>query len=75
MPALVDVEAEVEPCRPADAVPAAVVLLPTGYGTGARLAEVAGVVAGVEEGVVAGIVAGVVVGVVATGVDDALLAD
>lgn len=64
------VAVEVEPLGAADAVPAAVVLLPTGYGIEAiedMIAEVAGVVMGVDAGVVAD--------VVATEVDDMLLAD
>jgi len=84
VPAVVAVE--VEPLGAADAVPAAVVLLPTGYGIEAiedMIAEVAGVVIGVVAGVVigvdagvdAGVVAGVEADVVATEADDMLLAD
>ncbi len=78
MPAVVAVEVEPEPLGAADAVPAAVVLLPTGYGIEAiedMIAEVTGVVMGVDAGVDAGVVAGVEADVVATEVDDMLLAD
>jgi len=64
------VAVEVEPLGAADAVPAAVVLLPTGYGIEA-IEDMIAEVAGVDTGVVAGVEADVV----ATEVDDMLLAD